>query len=208
MIPPLLQDIMWLYAQRGIADWQNAPSALRRRAEKCLGSEIADNDTEAAVTLETIHNGLNADRLRFIPMPQHPKHPGIERSFLLPVSEVRDGKPTVAFELFLLVAGTNCLAYRFEPAHAAPSSHDYGHVQNSRTVLRKTILASTLSWMPDRYPANPLCTSDPLRMFLSIATAMHGYTNGVLRVIQDVYTAASRPRDAAVYVQELKKMLS
>ena len=208
MLPEDLSDLLRLYAQRGVADWQKAPSGVRRRAEACLGAEIADHPAEAVITLNTVYDRTNANQLRFIPMPKHPAKGGIEWSFFIPVCEFRGALFSVAFELFLLVSGTDCLAYRFEQAHPPPSTHNYGHVQMSQALLRKTILATTHKWIPVRYPAHPLGTSDPLRMFLAMATAMHGYSNGVLRVIQEIYQAASRAGDAARYVDELQKMLA
>lgn len=207
ILPAELADLMWLYARRGVAEWGSAPAELRRRAVACLGADIADHEAEAAITLSTVYNGENAKQLRFIPMLRHPKKPGIEQAFFLPVCEMVGGSRRVAFELFLLVQAKNCLAYRFEPAHRSPSAHDYGHVQMSRQLLRKTIVSSTLPWIPDRYPAHPLGTSDPLRMFLSMTTAVHGYSGGVLKVFQEIFTAASRARDVGPYVDELKKTL-
>lgn len=210
MLSKELSDLLWLYARRGIADWQQAPSVLRKRATECLGWEIADNEAEAVRTLNTIYNGTNAKQLRFIPMPRHPRKPGFERSFFIPVCKSNGTRLSVGFELFLLVNASrmNCLAYRFEPAHDLPSVHNYGHVQLSRALLHREIAARTLNWIPDSYPAHPLYTSDPLRMFLSMATAVHGYNKGVLDVIQRAFLEASRARDVAFYTDELRKMLS
>src|SRR5689334_972888 len=120
-------ELMKLYARRGIADWKSAAPELRLRASKCLGTAIAENETEASVTIQTFYDQNNASRLRFIPMPKHPKK-GIDRCFFLPVREIQHGgTETVAFELFLLVARTDCLAFRFEPAHKGPTVHNYGH---------------------------------------------------------------------------------
>src|SRR3954470_23740114 len=93
-------ELMQLYARRGIADWRVAPTELRVRAARCLGAAIAENETEADVTIHTIYNGANFDRLRFIPMPKRPAG-GIERCFFLPLREIQaGGKERVAFELF------------------------------------------------------------------------------------------------------------
>lgn len=210
MLPKELSDLMWLYARRGIADWKAAESTLRRRAIQCLGAEIADNEAEAAVTLHAIYSQTSDNKhLRFIPMPRHPKSPGFDRAFFIPVCEAKANGFSVGFELFLIVnaSNKNCLAYRFEPAHELPSTHNYGHVQMSRSLLRKTIIASTLGWVPVKYPAHPLGTSDPLRMFLSMTTAVHGYHGGVIDVIQAVFVEASRAREVARYTVELQQML-
>jgi hypothetical protein len=204
-----LHDLMRLYARQGIADWRNAPDELRRRARDCLGSgKIADNETEAFVTLNTIYSGTNADRLRFIPMPKRPRG-GIERCFFLPIWELdADQKQKMAYDLFLLIARRDCLAFRFEQAHLPQTTHGYGHVQMSRLMLRKTIIPNILQWIPDSYPAFPLLTSDPLRMFLSMATAVHGYAGGILSILQEIFQQASRSREASLYVNELKAMFN
>jgi hypothetical protein len=204
-----LIDLLGLYARRGIDDWNGAAHELRKRAQVCLGTAIAENVTEAFVTIQTIYNEANANRLRFIPMPKHPKG-GIERCFFLPVREIKaGGQEKVAFELFLLVARTDCLAFRFEPAHAFPSTHGYGHVQFSRKMLRRTIEVPNIpDWFPVSYPAFAISTSDPLRMFLSMATAVHGYSSGLVSVLQDIFQTASRAADSAAYLNELKKMLN
>src|SRR5689334_3230475 len=95
-----LMDLMRLYAQEGVDQWKGAPHTLKTRARTCLGTAIAENEPEAFVTIATIYNQANADRLRFIPMPKKPKH-GIERCFFIPVREVKpNGETTMGFELF------------------------------------------------------------------------------------------------------------
>jgi hypothetical protein len=208
MAAPNLMDLMRLYARRGISDWKGAPEELRRRASYCLGAEIADNDAEAMVTISTVYNQANASRLRFIPMPKHPRS-GAERYLFLPIREMdAAGRERIAFDLFMLVARRDCLAFRFEPAHRPPSTHSYGHVQMSRMMLKKSILVQTLPWLPDSYPAFPLPASDPLKMFLSMATAVHGYTAGVVTVLQQIFQAASRTGEAGLYINELTKLLN
>jgi hypothetical protein len=199
-------ELMKLYARRGIADWKQAPSQLRLRALKCLGTGIAENVAEATVSIQTFYDQNNANQLRFIPMPKHPKK-GIERCFFLPVREKQSGgNETVAFELFLLVAGTDCLAFRFEPAHKGPTVHNYGHVQFSRTMLRKTIAVSGIpSWLPDTHPAFPVLTSEPLKVFLCMVTAVHGYDGGCTTILQEMF--AGRPGELAMYLDVLRKML-
>jgi len=200
------EELMRLYARRGIADWKAAPQELRGRALRCLGTAIAENETEANVTIYTKYDPTRVNQMRFIPMPKHPKK-GIERCFFLPIREVQSGgKEAVAFELFVLVARTDCLAFRFEPAHKLPSVHNYGHVQMSRKMLRKTIEVKGIpDWLPDSYPAFPILTSEPLRAFLCMVTAVHGYENGCTAVLQDIF--AGRASELALYLGELKKIL-
>lgn len=204
---PDFLELMKLYARRGIDDWKSAPNELRKRAQDCLGTGIADHDYEANTTIHTIYNGTSSTQLSFIPMPKHPAG-GIERCFFLPVRELASGgQETLAFELFLLVARKDCLAFRFEPARAA-SAHNYGHMQLSRKMLKKTIEVKGIpDWLPVTYPAFPMLTSEPLKVFLCMITAVHGYQGGSVTVLQDVFQRASRMSELAFYLAELKKML-
>lgn len=205
-----LWDLMKLYARRGIADWRDAAitsGGLRKRAQDCLGTAIADNETEAFTTMTTLYNQANINRLRFIPMPKHPKR-GIERCFFLPIREIKSGgQEIVTFDLFLLVQQRDCLAFRFEPAHPLPSAHNYGHVQMNQQMIRKTIQTAVPSWLPIKYPAFPIATSNPLRVFLAMVIAVHGYSTGLVTVLQDVFQKANRVREATLYLDELEKML-
>jgi hypothetical protein len=205
-------ELMRLYARLGIADWKKAPYELRRRASECLGTAIAENETEAdvtiqtRVTMQTLQDENRASRLRFIPMPKRPKG-GIDRCFFLPLREIRPGgEESVGFELFALVARLDCLAFRFEPAHKPPSVHNYGHVQLSRTMVRKTIEVKGIpAWLPVRQPAFPILTSEPLRVFLCMVTAVHGYDGGCTAILQDMFPG--RPAELRLYLDELQKFL-
>ncbi len=203
-----LVDLLRLYAVTGIADWRLAPAELKKRARECLGNSLAENEAEATVTIYTPFNDANASKLKFIPMPKHPQGGSPERSFFLPVMRKSDtGQYLANFELFLLVAAKNCLAFRFEASHPE-SVHNYGHLQLSKILLKKTIqVPQLLEWLPVVYPAFPLSTSDPLRMFLAMTTAVHGYSTGMLDVFRDMFQKASRARDSIPYVEELRQML-
>ncbi len=203
-----LDDLMKLYAREGITHWNSASYGLKRRARECLGAAIAENETEAFVTIGTIYNGANANRLRFIPMPKRPKH-GIERCFFIPVREIKaGGEIAVGFELFLLVKEKKCLAYRFEPSHRLPSVHNYAHVQMSHQMLRQTIPTAVPDWLPIKYPAFPLSTTNPLRVFLAMMTSIHGYSGGAVSVLQDIFQKAGRVSETVLYIDELRKMLT
>ena len=209
MPAPDLFDLMEQYALRGLDDWRNNTGEdLQRRARECLGMAIADTDWEVRMLIRNACNGGAIGQQKFIPMPNH-RHEGIERCFFLPIREHGDENIKMAFDLFLLVDEENCLAFRFEPADPPEQSHNYGHVQLSRRLLRRTIEPSGIpSWLPDSYPAFPVPSSDPLKMFLSMATAVHGYAGGIESVLQDLFQKASRPGDAAPYVGVLQEMLN
>jgi hypothetical protein len=209
MLPKDLREILRLYARRGLADWTTAPPELKRRSSIFLGTQIATNEVEADVTIATFYNRDNRNRLRFIPMPKHPaKTQGFDRAFFLPVCWGTKENVIISYELFIVVNAQNGMAFRFEPAHDRSNTpHNYGHVQMSQKLLGKTITPNTLGWIPSHYPAYPLGTSEPLGMFLSMATAIHGYRGGVLHVIRDIFTAASRAHEASAYFEELKKIV-
>lgn len=199
-------NLMRLYARRGIAEWRSTRdvNGVRRRVQECLGMAIAERDDDLW-TISADYNEANVNRMMFIPMPKPGK--GIERCFFLPIRTA--GQETVAFELFLLVKETKCLAFRFEPAHHPPTRHGYGHVQMSRKMLRRTIEVQGIpEWLPDSYPAFPISTSNPLEMFLAMATAVHGYADGGLEdLLADIFQKEGRAVWIPVYHKELKEML-
>lgn len=186
---PELFDLMRRYALRGVAAWENADPELVKRASQCLGNKIANNVWLAQRTLNTSFNEQNVPALTFIPMPLDSPKPGFEWSFFLPLSKFDGGKhPRISFELLVLVRETHCLAYRFEQTESPSSTHSYSHFQLCRELLGGKILVSTPEWIPDSYPAHPLYSSDPMSMFLSMATAIHGYPDGMHEVLRRLFT--------------------
>lgn len=207
IVPPDFLELMKLYAQRGIRDWNSAPSELQKRARDCLGMGIAENPYEANIAIHKSFKELNSSQLLFIPMPYHPPK-GIERSFFLPIREmIPGGDYTLALELFVLVSARNCLAFRFEPA-AAGSAHNYGHMQLTKQLARKAVKATTIpDWLPVKYPAFPTQTSQPLETFLCMITAVHGYQGGSVAVLEDIFQRASRISELRFYLDQLQKIL-
>jgi hypothetical protein len=203
------EKFMWLYARRGIAHWKGADEDLRRRAKRCLGPwGIAEDNNAARAAIRTIHDPTRPTRLMFIPMPKYPKS-GIERCFFLPLRETKDGTDTIAFELFLLVARTDGLAFRIEPAHSVRSAHGYGHVQSSQAMLGGTVPVQGLpGWYPDSYPAFPVLTADPLEVFLWMATAVHGYKTGLVPILEEIFQAGNLTPEAPPYFKKLEEMLA
>lgn len=208
MLPKDLKDLLTLYAERGVTDWKSASYRIRSLAGRCLGAQIAENTTEANVTIATQFSPTSTARLRFIPMPDFPGKRGFQWSFFIPLIQFRQNVLHVEYNLFILIDGTHWLAYRFEPAHPRPG-HDYGHVQLCQQLVRRTVQPDpAMNWLPASYPAFALGTSDPLRMFLSMATALHGNSGGIDRVISEMFVAASRPRDVSKYIAHLKHMMN
>ena len=201
---------MLLYARRGIDDWKKANPIMRRKAIQCLGANIADNETEAAVTINTTYNPKLVSYtkgLRFIPMPKMSKK-GIERCFFLPIRRWMNDGPNLSFDLFILVSNKNCLAFRFEPAHAQKSRHSYPHVQPSRRLLLKSIQPNGVpEWLPESYPAFPIPSKDPLGIFLSMAVSVHGFRGGMDDLLPDVLKQANRSNEIRSYMRELQDIL-
>ena len=203
-----LIKLMKLYSRRGLADWKAAPIPNRRKArERLTYAGIAENEAEANVAIHTIWNQHNTSQLKFIPMPKRPQN-AFERCFFLPIRErTANGYESMVFELFVLVDFINCLAFRFEPAHPN-SSHDYGHIQLTTVLKRRTAPTTIPPWVPDSCPAFPMGTSDPLNLFLAMAVSVHGYSGGFVYVLQEVFQTASRARDSKFYIRRLQQILN
>jgi hypothetical protein len=195
MFVPDLSDLMKKYADRGVKDWNNAGLAEKNRALSSLGHELI------AVTTHDIHAtiwtfGQPVSNLKFIPVPKVPKKSGIYPGFFFPIRRILPGGGEHAkFELVLTVTQKDCLAFRLEPPHGPPSAHRYSHVQMCRKLRGETFApGGVLQWAPDRYPAFFMPMTDPVRSFLAMATALHGYyagsspTQGIEEIIKDIYS--------------------
>jgi hypothetical protein len=200
-MPPELKELMKLYARRGIADWNAAPNASKQLASFALANGIAQKEWEANRTIEANLRGGADERGMFIPMPRI-NHSDILHCFFLPINH--EGK--TAFDLLLIVGSEQCLGFRFEPADRPDRTHGYGHVQMNRSMFRKTMEVKGIpQWVPDSYPAFPIRSSEPLRMFLSMATSIHGYEKGMIPLLQNVFE--NRPTQAAGYLEVLKETI-
>lgn len=213
MTSPKLPSLMELYAKKGVRHWlgKETSQALRTRAEGRLGgpTQIANDEVTAVNTIGTFYDGTNASQLSLIPMPKCGK--GIERCFFLPVRRKTPvGTEEMSFELLLLVQGKKCLAFRFEPAHSVQGRHGYGHVQMSRKMLKGNIaLNEVLGWLPDSYPAFPISTSNPLKLFFAMITAVHGYESpgGLRELLIETFQEANRMPELPAYLAELRETL-
>lgn len=199
-----LTDLMKLYARRGIQDWNASRPQVRQQASAVLKNKIATNEWEAFRTINANLKGGADERCMFIPMPTV-NHGGIQSCFFIPIRVPGNGG--TAFDLLLLVDDENGLGFRFEPADPPTMSHSYGHVQMNRMMFRRSIeVASIPRWLPDSYPAFPIRSSDPLHLFLMMATSVHGYGDGMIRVLKEVFV--NRPIDTARYLETLKECLT
>lgn len=193
---------------------KDTSQALRTRAEARLGgpTQIAEDEDDAVNTIGTFYDGTNESELSLIPMPKCGK--GIDQCFFIPVRRKTPiGTEEMSFELLLLVQGKKCLAFRFEPAHSVRGRHGYGHVQMSKKMLKGNIkLNEVLGWVPDSYPAFPISTSDPLKLFLAMITAIHGYKDdrdqgGSERLLIEIFQEANRTPELPGYLSELSQTL-
>ncbi len=201
-MPAELIDLLKPYARRGLEDWRNAASPLKKTVSLALANKIADDwgamDTIDAIQADGAHN---LKRARFIPMPTL-HHGGIQRCFFLPSRASAD---TVAFDLLLFIQIGKWLGFRFEPADALPSTHGYGHVQMNKSMFWEQIkVDGLLNWIPDSYPAFPIRTSDPVQMFLSMATSVHGCHAGMIELVKQLFPNELIKRER--YLEMLTKL--
>ncbi|MDE2921797.1 MAG: hypothetical protein OYL92_17030 [Acidobacteriota bacterium] len=198
-----LGELMLLYSRRGLDEWNGAKSDLRRKALECLSAAgIVETEDEAEEMIE----GSSCRRM-FIPMPEGGR--GFERSFFLP-SIV--GDRLKALTLFLLVnrARRDSIAFRFECAERSGTRHGYTHVQLTRDLRiagRPDRLQGVPEWLPESYPAFPVPARDSLELFLAMATAVHGFPDGIDSLIVDLHRGGRMDR-ARGYQERLRTMLA
>jgi hypothetical protein len=201
-----LEDLLRYYSDWGLADWsKKARGTLKMDANACLRNKIAENPRRVKETLTTRFDGTNADKLYFIPMPDHPSSRDFVHSFFVPI---RGEDDDMAFDLFLLAQGMNGLAFRFESANPTREgeTHDYAHVQMCRRMLRNSLSVKTLNWVPEHYPAFPTRASSSAETFLTMATAVHGRSNGLVYVLEEI-GRKGRALLAQKYIHLLHSML-
>ncbi len=207
-MPLDVEVLMTRYAKRGLADWSNiTPYPVKLRASALLSGKIVENEWE----LQGVIKGQQAAGAKFIPMPRV-NHGGIESCFFLPLRTSGDDNLSFNFELFLLVESEdeNCLGFRFEQADVANQAHAYGHIQMNRKMLGDSFPNNGIpQWMPDSYPAFPICSSDSLQMFLSMATSIHGYgskyDDGMRGILQNVFQG--HPLDERLCLEKMSDFL-
>ena len=173
-----LEELLLGYANRGLVEWQNCVSAEDRQII-CgrLGLKIAENKWQIQ---NAIRSPANSNSW-FIPMPKV-NHRGIKHCFFIPIGSPYENE--MKFELFLVVDEQNCLGFRFEAADSG-GTHNYSHVQ---ITPQMTLSVKGIPlWLPESYPAFQMGSSEPLDMFLYMATSVHGYGNGMQQLIQEIF---------------------
>jgi hypothetical protein len=69
-------------------------------------------------------------------------------------------------------------------------------------MFRKTMEVTGIpQWLPNHYPAFPIRSSEPLPMFLSMATSVHGYETGMKTILPQLFP--NEPSTAKQYLIEL-----
>ena len=176
-MPKDLEELLRRYAKKGLAEWHKLSPNDRKATVNWLGLKIVENNWQIQNTIRPTGNAMPC----FIPMPKV-NHRGIKHCFFLPIGSPHENG--MKFELFLVIDEKNCLGFRFETADSE-GTHNYSHVQ---ITPQMTVSAKGIPpWLPESYPAFPMGSSEPLDMFLYMATAVHGYKDGMQRVIQEIY---------------------
>lgn len=215
----LLDKLLRKYALKGVADWRDADPKIKTMATCCLKGMVVENaDDIESVINQKLHRRFSAPM--FIPMAAHTDK--IKKAFFIPIFEQHNNKvERVTIHLFMIVAKldddetsenegfvrseTNverfdgdarhrCLAFRWEQADHNDSAHGYAHVQMCTNVLRNRPWHLGIpKWLPQSYPAFPICTNDPVEMFLSMATAVHGYggNNDMRQMIRSIFESSN-----------------
>ena len=205
----LLIDLMLQYALRGLDDWENyTTEEVRDRARKCLSYRIPSTEWE-------LRNELKKPTpQKFFPMPKFEKRQEsrkkseIEHCFFLPKPHNSGVNVGWTFILFILLEKDNSLAFRFEPAQSAGCRHDYAHMQFCQKIGNNGFTPIGIpDWIPQRDPAFPLPSSNPVKLFLQMATAVHGRSGGIDMVIRDIFQGASKVNDYKKYMTLLEKTL-
>ena len=198
----LLRDLMRQYAVQGLHDWrENTEERVRTRAVTSLGNKIASTDKE-------LYFEIGRPRpTKFFPMPKFGYGKEIDYCFFLPRVYESNGLERWTFVLFVLTNGRENLAFRFEPASGDKGKHDYAHIQFCRTVIGADFVPAGIpAWIPERDLAFPLPSSDPVKLFLSMATAVHGRSGGVDKVIINMFQRANQVNATRKYIGLLTEM--
>ena len=198
----LLRDLMRQYALQGLHDWRvNTDARVRSRAVTSLSNKISLTDQE-------LHFEIGKPRpSKFFPVPKFGYGKEMVHCFFLPRVYESDGLESWTFVLFVLTNGKENMAFRFEPAGRDGGRHDYAHIQFCRNVIGDDfVLAGIPTWIPERDPAFPLPSSDPVKLFLSMATAVHGRSGGVDKVIIDMFQRANQVNATRKYIGLLNEM--
>ena len=191
----LLSELMKEYALHGMRQWRDVDLDLRSLANRCLGNRVIDSEHELRYQIGRPSHD------KFFPMPRGSYQSDLKYCFFR--TENRK-----SFLLCALVNDNNSLILRFEPADEPGFNHNYAHVQFCREDKGVGITPlGTPDWIPDSYPAFPLPSSEPLKLFLSMVTAVHGRSNGIQNIFLEIFQEAGRIGKYREYINLLNEML-
>ncbi len=191
-----LKSVLSLYARRGVDEWRDAPREIRKAAYRYVTVGIADKQAEIGPAL------LDRGKSYLVPMP---KVKGIDWCFFKPRS-LYGPSLMCSFDV-LLLCGEKTLGLRFEPPEEVSSTHGYTHVQFSRKLAHRTLpIRSVPDWLPTSYPAVPIRATNSLELFLSLGIAMHGFPDGMVGILRDIF--GNKTREAQHYIKILRRLVS
>ena len=176
-----LSNVMKEYALQGFRDWWELGDEIRERARRCLENRIVESEGEFRYEIHKMSHD------KFFPMPRGSQ----ERQLNCCLFRIRNRS---SFELFVLMNDSNSMAFRFEPADEPEWNHNYAHVQFCRELGAGAFFPGEIpSWLPENYPAFPLPSSDPLKLFLAMVTSIHGRSRGAQKLFIDIFQKANSP---------------
>ncbi|MYB37032.1 MAG: hypothetical protein F4Y26_06525 [Gammaproteobacteria bacterium] len=112
----------------------------------------------------------------------------------------------MSFDL-LVLQRARAIGFRFEPGSTSSAVHDYDHVQLSESLGDREVgLSQLLSPMPTQFPAFPLPSHDNVTRFLALVVAMHGYPDGIDRILGAAFSG--RPNEHRAYFDITRAMLT
>lgn len=131
---------------------------------------------------------------------------GVYAAFFAPWVSARGNGDSVSFDL-LVLQRDRAIAFRFEPGSTRSAVHAYDHVQLSETLGGREVgLTQLLSPMPTEFPAFPLRSHDNVTRFLALVVAMHGYPDGIDRILGAAFSG--RPNEHKAYFDITRAMLT
>lgn len=210
-----LEELIRLYAIRGVRDWNGADDTVCSGVRSCLSaSGIVDKEQLVRRELERSRQSDVNAAPRFFPMPDTYRK-GKKKSTDRPevslfTPRFPAGKQShVAFDLISYVSfmdRRHCLVFRLEPADNIPlSSHGYPHVQLCRSLSGGAGPVDCVpQWLPHSYPAFPVPARNSVEMFLSMAVAVHGLGSGMKQLIEEMFQG--RPLDVQRYARKLRDL--
>lgn len=176
-------EIVKKYALHGLYHFDRMGSAKRNLIQARIPPMMLElNKQRLEIKFKSVGSGTPQD-FDFIPMPPPESGAKFDAAFFVPRFTLgQDNTFSCAFCLLLWKDhrevnshGKQGRTYSFRVEPIELGSHAYAHLQLSRDVDRPSLPTDLPSWMCTSYPAFPIHSSSPLRMFLTALVAIHGY---------------------------------